>query len=87
MEHGHSVTERRLDKWYRPWEGMRLNFYIEDMLKERDGLKAKMEAMKTPYIKDWPFEDFQPLPTARLDTLHTLPEEYNLYAITLRIFS
>ncbi|MBS0614345.1 MAG: pyruvate dehydrogenase [Proteobacteria bacterium] len=30
MEHGHSSTERRLDKWYRPWEGMRLLFYIED---------------------------------------------------------
>ncbi len=41
VEHGHAVTERRLDKWYRPWEGMRLHFYIEDMVSVRDDLHAE----------------------------------------------
>lgn len=84
MEHGHSVTEKRLDKWYRPWEGMRLNFYIEDLVHQRDTLKAQMEEQQAPYRDEWPFEDYQPLPTSRLDTLHTLPDEYNLYAITFK---
>jgi anaerobic selenocysteine-containing dehydrogenase len=80
-EHGHSVTERRSDKWYRPWEGMRLHFYIEDMVKERDGLKAKMEAANVPFRHDWHWDDYQPLPTTVLDPVHEEPPEYDLYSI------
>lgn len=81
IEHGHSVTERRLDKWYRPWEGMRLHFYIEDMVTLRDDLKAKMEAHNVPFRHEWAFDDYQPLPTARLDPVHEEPPEYDLYGM------
>jgi anaerobic selenocysteine-containing dehydrogenase len=82
IEHGHSVTERRPDKWYRPWQGMRLLFYIEDMLVQRDKLKAKMEELDVPYRHDWQWDDYSPLPTALLDPIHTdEPPEYDLYGI------
>ncbi len=80
-EHGHSVTERRPDKWYRPWEGMRLHFYIEDMIKERDMLKVKMEEANVPFRHDWCWDDYQPLPTTVLDPVHEEPPEYDLYSI------
>lgn len=81
IEHGHSVTERRSDKFYRPWEGMRLHFYIEDALKERDTLKANMEAADVPFRHGWSWDDYQPLPTAVLDPVHEEPPEYDLYSI------
>ena len=81
MEHGHAVTERRSDKWYRPWEGMRLHFYIEMMVTERDKLKALMEEHDVPFRHEWGWEDYQPLPTAVLDPVHEEPPEYGLYAI------
>jgi anaerobic selenocysteine-containing dehydrogenase len=83
-EHGHASTERRLDKWYRPWEGMRLLFYIEDLAVEREKLRNQMEEAQVPFRDEWPFEDYQPLPTTRLDPIHEEPEEYNLYAITFK---
>ena len=81
MEHGHAVTERRSDKWYRPWEGMRLHFYIEMMVTERDKLKALMEEHDVPFRHEWGWDDYQPLPTAVLDPVHEEPPEYGLYAI------
>ena len=81
VEHGHAVTERRLDKWYRPWEGMRLHFYIEDMVSVRDDLMRKMEAAQVPFRHEWAWEDYQPLPTARLDPVHGEPPEYDLYGM------
>jgi anaerobic selenocysteine-containing dehydrogenase len=84
MEHGHASTERRLDKWYRPWEGMRLLFYIEDLPCQREQLRKKMTELRVPFIDEWPFEDYAPLPTTRLDTVHLEPEEYNMYAITFK---
>ena len=42
IEHGHSSTERQSRKAYRPWEGLRLNFYIEDLIVQRDNLKKAM---------------------------------------------
>lgn len=81
MEHGHAVTERRSDKWYRPWEGMRLHFYIEMMVTERDKLKALMEEHDVPFRHEWCWDDYQPLPTAVLDPVHEEPPEYGLYAI------
>ena len=81
MEHGHAVTERRSDKWYRPWEGMRLHFYIEDMLVQRDGLKKKMQDANVPFIDEWHWDDYQPLPTVELDPVHNEPAEYDLYGI------
>lgn len=81
IEHGHAVTERRADKWYRPWEGMRLHFYIEDMVKERDQLKANMEEAEVPFRHEWCWDDYQPLPTAVLDPVHEEPPEYDLYGI------
>lgn len=83
-EHGHSSTERRLDKWYRPWEGMRLQFYVEDLVDQREKLRAQFEAAQVPFRHEWPFEDYQPLPLTRLDPLHELPAEYDLYAITFK---
>ena len=81
VEHGHLVTDRRNDKWYRPWEGLRLHFYIEDMLNQRDNLKAKMEAARVPFRHEWAWDDYQPLPTPRLDPVHGEPPEYDLYGI------
>ena len=82
IERGHAVTERRPDKWYRPWQGLRLLFYIEDLLVQRDTLKAKMEELDVPYRHDWQWDDYSPLPTARLDPIHTdEPPEYDLYCI------
>jgi anaerobic selenocysteine-containing dehydrogenase len=84
MEHGHASTERRLDKYYRPWEGMRLNFYIEDLIKEREQLREKMTALQVPYIDEWPFEDYAGLPSSRLDPIHEEPAEYDMYGITFK---
>ncbi|MGI9344555.1 MAG: molybdopterin-dependent oxidoreductase [Gammaproteobacteria bacterium] len=81
QEHGHSVTERRLDKWYRPWEGMRLHFYIEDMLKQRDDLHAKMVEADVPWRDEWFWGDYSPLPTAVLDPVHEEPPEFDLYGM------
>ena len=81
QERGHAVTERRLDKWYRPWDGLRLHFYIEDMLTQRDGLRAKMEEASVPWRDEWYWDDYSPLPTAALDPVHEEPPEYDLYGI------
>lgn len=81
MERGHAVTERRIDKWYRPWEGMRLHFYIEDMVSIRDDLKSKMEEAKVPFRDEWSWSDYEPLPTKALDPVHEEPPEFDLYAI------
>ena len=81
IEHGHAVTERRSDKWYRPWEGMRLHFYIEDMVKHRDELKSKMDEHNVIFRDDWGWDDYQPLPTTVLDPVHEEPPEYDLYGI------
>ena len=81
IEHGHAVTERRSDKWYRPWEGMRLHFYIEDMVKHRDELKSKMDEHNVIFRDDWGWDDYQPLPTTVLDPVHDEPPEYDLYGI------
>ena len=83
-EHGHSSTERRLDKWYRPWEGLRLLFYIEELVTEREKLRQQMEEADVPFRDEWPFEDYQPLPTNVIDPIHKEPAEYNLYAITFK---
>jgi anaerobic selenocysteine-containing dehydrogenase len=86
MEHGHSSTVRRLDKKYRPWEGMRLNFYIEDLVTQRDQLQIKFKEHGVPdeIYEEWPFDDYQPLPTTVLDPIHLEPEEYDLYGITFK---
>jgi len=81
MERGHAVTPRRPDKWYRPWDGMRLHFYIEDMVTLPRILKAQMEEANVPFRHEWNFEDYQPLPTAVLDPVHEEPPEYDLYGI------
>jgi len=84
VEHGHAVTPRRPDKWYRAWEGMRLHFYLEDVLRARDTLHSKMEAVDVPIRHEWAWQDYQPLPTAVLDPVHHEPPEYDLYAITFK---
>ena len=84
QEHGHAVTKRRPDIWYRPWEGQRLHFYLEYILQQRDTLKKKMEEAGVPFIDDWHWEDYQPLPLPILDPLHKEPEEYDMYAITFK---
>ncbi len=81
VEHGHSVTDRRNDKWYRPWEGLRLHFYIEDMLVQRDQLRAKMDAANVPFRHEWAWDDYSPLPTARLDPVHYEAPEFDLYGM------
>jgi anaerobic selenocysteine-containing dehydrogenase len=84
VEHGHAVTERRPDKWYRPWEGQRLHFYIEDIIRARDELKQNMEKAQVPIRNEWHWDDYQPLPTPVLDPVHTEPTDYDLYAITFK---
>jgi anaerobic selenocysteine-containing dehydrogenase len=84
MEHGHSVTKRRPDKWYRPWEGMRLHFYIEMIVQERDRLQKLMEENDIPFRHEWEWDDYSPLPTFDLDPVHYEPKEYDLFAITYK---
>ena len=81
VERGHAVTPRRPDKWYRPWDGLRLHFYIEDMVTIPRELKRKMEEANVPFRHEWHFDDYQPLPTAVLDPVHEEPSEYDLYGI------
>jgi anaerobic selenocysteine-containing dehydrogenase len=60
---------------------LRLHFYIEDMVKERDQLKANMEEAGVPFRHEWCWDDYQPLPTTVLDPVHEEPPEYDLYGI------
>jgi anaerobic selenocysteine-containing dehydrogenase len=63
---------------------MRLLFYIEDLVDQRETLRQQFEDAKVPFRDEWPFDDYQPLPTTVLDPIHLEPEEYNLYAITFK---
>ena len=83
-EHGHAVVPRRTQKWYRPWEGLRLRFYIEDIVRSRDELKQKMEAAQVPFRDEWGWECYQPLPRPLIDPVHTEPQEFDLYAISFK---
>jgi anaerobic selenocysteine-containing dehydrogenase len=58
-----------------------LHFYIEDMLVQRDDLKKKMQDASVPFIDEWQWDDYQPLPTAELDPVHLEPAEYDLYGM------
>jgi anaerobic selenocysteine-containing dehydrogenase len=84
MEHGHTSTKRRPDKWYRTWEGKRLHFYIEMIVEERDKLRKNMEEAKVPFIDEWEWEDYQPLPIPVLDPVHEEPAEFDLLAISFK---
>ncbi len=84
MEHGHTSTKRRPDKWYRSWEGKRLHFYIEMIVDERDKLRKNMEEAKVPFIDEWEWEDYQPLPIPVLDPVHEEPGEFDLLAISFK---
>jgi anaerobic selenocysteine-containing dehydrogenase len=83
-ERGHAVTPRRTEDWYRPWEGLRLRFYIEDIVRARDGLKAKMDEAQVPIRHEWDWECYQPLPLPLVDPVHQEAKEYDLYAITFK---
>lgn len=37
-----------------------------------------------PFIDQWQWEDYQPLPTAVLDPVHKEPKEFDLYAISFK---
>lgn len=84
VEHGHAVTPRRPEKWYRPWEGLRLHFYLEDIVRARDTLRQKMEAADVPFRNEWEWGDYQPLPTPVPDPVHREPARFDLYAITFK---
>ncbi|MBN9460508.1 MAG: molybdopterin-dependent oxidoreductase [Burkholderiales bacterium] len=84
IEHGHAVTPRRPEKWYRPWEGMRLHFYLEDIVRVRDELMRNMEAADVAIRHEWEWYDYQPLPTPALDPVHEEPPEFDLYAVTFK---
>ena len=84
VERGHAVTLRPPEQWYRPWEGLRLRFYIEDIVRTRDDLKRKMEEARVPIRHEWDWECYQPLPLPLLDPVHKEPPEFDLYAITFK---
>ncbi len=84
MERGHSVEPRRSKHFYRPWEGLRLRFYIEDIVRAREELNAKMEAAQVPIRSEWSWDCYQPLPRPLVDPVHREPPEYDLYAITFK---
>lgn len=84
QEHGHCVTKRRPEIWYRPWEGQRLHFYLEYVLKVRDELRKNMEEAKVPFIDEWEWADYQALPLPVLDPLHEEPAEFDMYAISFK---
>lgn len=83
-ERGHAVTPRKPKKWYRAWEGMRIHFYIEDIISARDKLKGQMEEANVAIRHEWSWGDYQPLPTPVLDPVHEEPKEFDLYAITYK---
>jgi len=84
IEHGHAVTPRRVETYYRPWEGLRLRFYIEDLVRMRDELKKKMDEANVPLRHEWGWECYQPLPRPFIDPVHREPPEFDLYAITFK---
>ncbi|MGD0023302.1 MAG: molybdopterin-dependent oxidoreductase, partial [Xanthobacteraceae bacterium] len=84
IEHGHAVRPRPSDKWYRPWEGLRLRFYIEDIVRARDDLKRRMESANVPIRHEWDWECYQPLPLPLIDPVHREPAEFDLYAISFK---
>ena len=84
MENGHTSTPRRPDKWYRTWEGKRLHFYIEMIVDERDKLKKNMEEAKVPFMDEWEWGDYQPLPLPVLDPVHEEEGDFDLLAISFK---
>jgi anaerobic selenocysteine-containing dehydrogenase len=78
------VAPRQPKKTYRPWEGLRLRFYIEDIVRMRDDLKRKMEERNVPIRHEWEWECYQPLPLPLIDPVHKEPPEFDLYAITFK---
>ncbi len=83
-EKGHASTMRRPDKFYRPWEGQRIHFYIEDILTRKVELQENMKKSKVPFYDIWEWDDYQAIPTAVLDPVHKEPEEFDMYAITFK---
>ena len=83
-EKGHASTLRRTDKFYRPWEGQRIHFYIEDILTRKAELQENMKKAKVPFYDIWEWDDYQPVPTAVLDPVHKEPDEFDMYAITFK---
>ena len=69
---------------YRPWEGLRLRFYIEDIVRARDDLKRQMELANVPIRHEWDWECYQPLPLPLIDPVHKEPPEFDLYAISFK---
>ncbi|EMS78186.1 molybdopterin-dependent oxidoreductase [Desulfotignum phosphitoxidans] len=84
IEKGHSSTMRRPDKFYRPWEGQRIHFYIEDILTRKKELQENMKKANVPFYDIWEWDDYQAIPNAVLDPVHKEPEEYDMYAITFK---
>lgn len=84
IENGHAVTKRRPEKYYRPWEGLRLHFYLEYILQHRDKLKQEMEEAQVPFRHEWEWNDYQALPLPIPDPIHQEPAEYDLYAISYK---
>jgi anaerobic selenocysteine-containing dehydrogenase len=84
IANAHAIPPARADYWYRPWEGLRLRFYVEDIVRARDGLKRKMEEAKVPIRHEWEWDCYQPLPRPFLEPVHTEPPEFDLYAITFK---
>lgn len=81
---GHAVTKRRPDKFYRPWEGQRIHFYLEDVLKEKKQLQEKMKKAKVPFYDIWGWDDYQGVPTDVLDPIHKEAAEFDMYAISFK---
>lgn len=83
-EKGHASTMRRTDKFYRPWEGQRIHFYIEDILTRKKELQENMKKANVPFYDIWEWDDYQAIPNAVLDPVHKEPEEFDMYAITFK---
>jgi anaerobic selenocysteine-containing dehydrogenase len=83
-EKGHASTMRRPDKFYRPWEGQRIHFYIEDILTRKKELQENMKKANVPFYDIWEWDDYQAIPNAVLDPVHKEPDEFDMYAITFK---
>jgi anaerobic selenocysteine-containing dehydrogenase len=84
IERGHAVAPRRTGHFYRPWEGLRLRFYIEDIVRARDELKRRMEDAQVPIRHEWDWDCYQPLPRPLVEPVHREAPEFDLYAITFK---
>jgi anaerobic selenocysteine-containing dehydrogenase len=80
-EHGTTMRLKTPEELYFPYKGLRLPFYMEHVVKAGYELEENMSKLDVDWMKDWRFDEYQPLPEWRPSFIHTEDlEEYDLIA-------